>query len=378
MRGVVLGATAGAAVTFVTAWFLPWMADTSAFGLIGHGLTTRGEFTFEAPGAGTALELAVFGLVGAAAIVAALLAACRTSAVTAVVAAAIGVHLALRDHPGLPSGPGPVIATVAMTVLAVAQVAAIWRPTTGWWSAIAGLAVAAVLAVAAGLGGAAFAAARDVDITTSGAHAPVVLAQQEGALSGITARDAVTGAQRWHHWERGWTSPFVGLSPDGGVAYLEVGAVGERDALAFVAATGEPLWRKRLGPSEWVADVTPPGPGIYGQRYLPVGPGLVVGEADGRLRYLDQDGREGTIGLDGGCGVIGVDGTEHLYLVEACVGVVRVLAVDRNTNRLWSTTAFQPVSDATQATVDDKGDSIVVTVNGLTATLDAVHGRLRG
>lgn len=371
--GIVLGATGAAAVAFVVAWFLPWMADTAAFPLIGHGLTSRGFLFDTPPGPGASLEMALFGLLGVAAIVAGLLVAPIASAVIAVLTGLLGIHLVLRDHPGLSSGPGALVATVAMFLLAAAQIAVVWQPARG--SVIVGAAVAALLAVAAVFGGSAYATARDTDVTESKALTAVTVGEQRGPLSGITAADAKTGAERWHDWQRAWSGAEVGLSPDGHTAYLMVDTTTGREALAFVAATGELLWQKQLEHLDW----QPSGGVDYpylSQGFMP-GPGLlVVGGLNGEVRYLDVNGQEGTIRLDANCGkVIGVGGVQRLYLVEQCGGAVNVLAVDRNANRLWSTTAFPPAIDADRATVDDRGDRLVLTVNGLTATLNAGTGR---
>src|SRR5262249_41911695 len=142
--------------------FLPWMADTAAWPLVGHGLTSRGFVFDTAPGPGTSLELALFGLVAVAAVVAAFLSVPVTSVVLAVVAVPLGVHLSVRDHPGLSSGPGAVVATAAMVVLAAAQVTAAVDRSRGrvrWWSVLAGGVATAVVATGAGLGGAALASA---------------------------------------------------------------------------------------------------------------------------------------------------------------------------------------------------------------------------
>lgn len=370
MRGTVLWVTIGAAVGFVAAWFLPWMADTPAFPLIGHGLTTHG-FLFETPpGAGTSLELALFGLLGLAAFVAAFLMVPVPSLVIVVLAGAAGIHLALRDHPGLSSGPGAVVATVALVVLAAAQTAAIW-PAVGKFAI-----VAMVLAVAVGGVGFVYVTARDTDVTTSTAQTAVMLREQHGTLSGITAVDATSGAERWHDWERDWTGPEIGLSPDGATAYLVVSKTTGSYALAFAAATGKLLWQKELQSEPWVDRIG--GPSLVNVDRLPVGSGLVQYKGNNELRYLDADGRDGLIRLDDRCNnVIGAGGVRRMYLVAECGNAAfRVVAADRNATELWSTMAFLPASYPYKATVDDHGDTITIGVNGLDATLDAGTGRV--
>ncbi|GAA3440431.1 hypothetical protein [Kutzneria kofuensis] len=182
----------------------------------------------------------LFGLLGLAAFVAAFLTAPVGSVIIALLADITGVHLALRDHPGLSSGPGTVIAIMAITVLAATQVVVIWPAARK--SAI----VAVALATVAGVGGSVLVTARDVDATTSTALSAVTVKEQHGPLSGITAVDAKNGAERWHHWERDWTDAQAGLSPDGATAYLAVDKTTGRYALAFAAATGKLLWQKEL------------------------------------------------------------------------------------------------------------------------------------
>lgn len=258
--GIVPGATAGAAVAFVAAWFLPWMGATAAIPLLGHAFTLWFWFLqFEPPGPGAGLEMVALGLLGLTAIWAAGCSAHRTSAVTAAGAIAPGVHLVVRDHPGLSSGPGALVAVVAVAVIAVAQTAAAFHVEWGWTTA--GVAVAAVLAVAAGFGGEAYASARDVDATTSGPGGAVVVGTHDNVLVGITARDSVTGVERWHYWARDSVTPSVGLSADGGTAVLVVDRVYEQDALAFNARTGQLLWRRVLASGGWIGPpASRPGP----------------------------------------------------------------------------------------------------------------------
>jgi outer membrane protein assembly factor BamB len=268
-----------------------------------------------------------------------------------------------------------VVATTALLVLAAAQLTAAFSTRKG--SAVVGVAIAAVLAVAAGFGGAAFAAARDIDVTSATAGAPSKVAGHVGQLSGITVTDAASGAERWHHWERGWSTPYVGLSPDGATAYLVVDRVGEQDAMAFAAATGRLLWQKELQTHPWPrfgGDMSPE----YPAGRLAIGPGLAVFVGYNEIRYLDPDGRDGTVRMDVQCGNLLAAGgvRQQLYLVGDCGTGIQVLAADRNARTLWSTKVSMPVTGQFGATVDDRGDRIVVTVGGTATTLDAATGKV--
>ncbi|WP_026421301.1 hypothetical protein [Actinokineospora inagensis] len=247
--GVAQGATAAAAIAFVTACSLPWMANTPALPLLGHAFTMRIWFLFEPPGPGPGLEMATLGLLTLTAITAAYYHAHRTAAATAAVAIAPGISLIFRDHPGLSSGYGATIATTAVTTIAIAQTAAAFHLTQG--PPTAGAATAVILAVAAGFAGAAHASARDIDATTSAPGGPVTISTHDNILVGITATDSVTGTERWHYWSRDSTWPHLGLSPDGNTAYLFVNRVTERDVLTFDAHTGKLLERRFLAHTSW-------------------------------------------------------------------------------------------------------------------------------
>jgi hypothetical protein len=111
------------------------MGGVAAFPLLGHAFSMWYWFSFDAPGLGVGLEIILLGLLGLVAIASACFAAPRTAAVLAISGISLGVHLMLRGHPGLDSGPGPLVAAVAMAMLAVAQA---FRRDVNWWSAIAG------------------------------------------------------------------------------------------------------------------------------------------------------------------------------------------------------------------------------------------------
>ena len=370
MRGIRHGATAGAAVAFAVAWFLPWMADTAAFPLLGHAFNMWYWFSFEAPGPGAGLEIVLFGLVGLFAFASVGFAAHRTAAVAAALGAVLGVSLMMRDHPGLDSGPGPLVAAVALAVLSVAQTIASFRTDVGrsWWSAVAGVLVAALLALATGFGGVAYASARDIDATTSDGSSAVTVANQDGVLSGITARDSTTGTERWHYRARDWRFPSVGLSGDGHTAFVTVQRVDEEDAYAFDALSGKLRWQRALGAEGWPG----PTPGrSYG--YFQNGPGLLVSLGADRIRYLDADGHEGVLQLDKNCGIDGTGGVHTLYIVEQCQGWVQLLAADRNAQHLWTAPAYH-VPIGKDAVVVDKGDTVVVTADGQSETFEAVSG----
>jgi hypothetical protein len=381
MRGIGHGATAGAAVVFAASWFLPWMGDTAAFPLLGHAFTMWYWFSFDAPGLGTGLEMALFGLIGLFAIGSAGFSAHRTAAVTAIVDVPLGVHLMARDHPGLDSGPGPLVAAVALTVLAVAQVIA-FRSDVGrdWRSAAAGAVVAALLAVATGFGGAAYASARDVDATTSGGTGAVTVAEHDGALSGVTARDNATGAERWHYWARDWAFPSVRLSGDGHTVFVTVQRANEHDAFAFDALSGNLRWQRMLTSGGWPGPTAADLPGVpLGSLYDDLGyaPGLLLVRLDAdELRYIDADGHEGAIRLDKDCGISGVGGVRPLYVVEQCLGRLQVFAAGPDGQHRWTTPATR-LRIGEKVMVADKGDTVVVTTGANTETFDAATGNPR-
>jgi hypothetical protein len=380
MRGIGHGAAAGAAVVFVASWFLPWMGDTAAFPLLGHAFNMWYWFSFDAPGLGTGLEMVLFGLLGLVVIGSAGFSAPRTAAVTAALDVPLGLHLMVRDHPGLGSGPGPLVAAVALTVIAVAQVIAFRSDVRRrWWSVAGGAVIAAVLAVATGFVGAAYASARDVDATTSSGSGTVTVQEHNGTLSGVTARDSATGAERWHYWARSWAFPSAWLSGDGHTVFMTVQRANEQDAFAFDARSGKLRWQRMLTPGGWPGPTQAgvPGPTVDSLyvdfRYAS---GLLVPLDTDQLRYIDADGSEGAIRLDKNCGIATLGGVHALYILEHCQGWFQLLATGRDAKRLWTAPAYH-VAVGENATVTDKGDTVVVTAGASTETFDAATGKPR-
>jgi hypothetical protein len=373
MRGIVHGATAGAAVAFVTSWFLPWMADTTAFPLLGHAFTMWYFFLFQSPGPGAGLEILLMVLLGIVAIASVYFSAHRTAAITALLGVPPGIHLMVRDHPGLESGPGPLVAAVALAVIAVAQAIA-FRSDLGrsWWSTAAGALVAVLLAVATGFGGSAYASARDVDATTSTGTGSVIVSTHDGVLRGITAQDSATGTERWHYWARGWAVPSARLSGDGRTVFVLVERATEHDALAFDAFSGRLRWQRALFGGSWPGQSEPNPTYIY----LQSGPGMLLPFGPDQVRYIDADGREGTIQLDPTCGLDAAGGVHAVYIVEQCRGRYQLLATSRDAKHLWTSPAFQ-VPAGGLSTVVDNGDTVVVNIGGDSDTFDAATGKPR-
>jgi len=374
MRGMVHGATAGAAVAFVTSWFLPWMGGAAAFPLLGHAFTMWFWFLFESPGPGAGLEIVLMALLGIVAIASACFSAHRTAAVTALLGVPLGIHVMVRDHPGLESGPGPLVAAVALAVLGVAQAIAFRADLgRGWWSTAAGALVAVLLAVATGFAGSAYASARDVDATTSTGTGAVTVSAQDGALSGVTARDSATGAERWHYRSRGLRFPSVKLSGDGSTVFVRAQRVDEQDALAFDAVSGKLRWQRTLSVvSSWQGR-----PGEHPSfDFFPVGSGLVLPLGAEQVRYFDADGRESTIQLDKDCGFSAAGGAGPRYVVELCVGLLQLFTVDPGGKHLWTTPVIN-VPNGQAIVVTDKGDTVVVTGGNYRETFDAATGKPR-
>jgi outer membrane protein assembly factor BamB len=292
---------------------------------------------------------------------------------------------------GLPAdqavGVGPGLACVALVVLAVGQLLAAldravrprwrWRPV-----GVAAVAVVIVLA-AAGLGSAALVAARNVDATTAAGPLPAVTGTvpatpdtrlwgatarvydvagsvalvvgevQRGAaaLPGVSVRDLHTGAERWHHYERGWQVREAALTGDGGTALVVVDTGAGVDAIGFDVATGTQRWRQRLGAkldcvSPGGDDVTPVG---RCAGTLITGDGvLFLGASERDMTYLDaRDGHAWPIHLGAGCRARGVGADPGgVYVLDQCVGAVspqplllgeRVIAYDPAGRQRWST-----------------------------------------
>jgi len=63
----------------------------------------------------------------------------------------------------------------------------------------------------------------------------------------VSVLDLATGRERWHHYERGWQVLAAAFTGDGRIAIVVVNSATGTDALGFDAATGDQLWRHRLG-----------------------------------------------------------------------------------------------------------------------------------
>lgn len=261
-------------------------------------------------------------------------------------------------------GVGPGLCCVALVILAAGHVVSAlsrevapdwrWRP--------AGVAAAAVVAVlvAAGLSTAGLVHARDVDATTSdspmvalagsapaavdkslwsrgarvydvaGSVALVVGERQRGEiqLPGVSVLDLRTGAERWHHYERGWKVREATLTQDGSTALVVVDTVVRSEAIGFDAATGVIRWRQRLAISvncryPGSDEISPVG-GCAGE--LVTGDGLLYVSAVGRnsvlpVTYLAAaTGRKWPIHLAPGCRLRGAGADAGgVYVLEQCV-----------------------------------------------------------
>jgi outer membrane protein assembly factor BamB len=269
---------------------------------------------------------------------------------------------------GLPDneqvGVGPALACAALTVLAAGQlVAALNRadqPVWRWRPAGIASGVVVVVLAAAGVGGAGLADATDIDATTAngalvaltgaapsavdrrlwgttariydvaGSVALVVGEAQHGSvtLAGVGVLDLRTGAERWHHYERGWIVREAALTDDGSTVLTVVDTGDETDAVGIDVASGAVSWRQRLAASincvgPGTDQITPVGD-CAGQ--LVTGDGLLYLGATGRdgvtpATYLNgHDGRMWPVALGAGCRIRGAGAdASGVYVLDQCV-----------------------------------------------------------
>jgi outer membrane protein assembly factor BamB len=282
--------------------------------------------------------------------------------------AAAGAGLAGWALVGLPAqvsvGVGPGVGAAALAVLAAGQlVNALSRPVAPGWrwrpAGIAAVVVAVVLA-GAGVGSSGLTTARNIDATTANAPlvaltgpAPATLDRQlwksaapvyavAGSvalvaghttrgpllLTGVAVRDLRTGAERWHHYERGWTVREATLSQDGTTALAVVSTDVQTDAVGFDVATGAIRWRERLGsavncrnPS---TDEVSPVVGCVGE--LVTGDGVMFTRGIGKDGILPvvyvpaKTGRAWPIKVASGCRLRGAGADAGgVYVLEQCV-----------------------------------------------------------
>lgn len=349
-----------------------------------------------------------------------------------VVAALAGAALSAWAYPGLPPtasvGPGPALAVWALVLLAWCLVRTVLRrrPATVARTAV-GAVLAAVTLVGAGLGGTAVAGAFDVDASTATSPGPPVplgpapasarvvrwsrpdplggvaggaavfagrTARAGAALAGPVAVDLATGAERWHHYERGWTVRDLGTTADGTTVVAVVAAGDGLDAVAFDLATGAERWERRvaagldcplsadhlgpdrIGPADACTGLPPT---------LVVGDGLVFSSAGPpAVDYVDGlDGHTWRLPLDPSCRPVSATATgpvTDLYLRCSSGGQVtaeRVVALDRAGRRLWSTELSVGPEDKAPdpgAFLPGAGGALVVARGSGGVALDATTG----
>jgi outer membrane protein assembly factor BamB len=284
-----------------------------------------------------------------------------------------------------PVGVGPGLACATLFVLVVGQLCAALTRTQRrrgrWRPALVAAAVVVVMLAAAGYGSARFVVARDVAATTAVGPLPAVTGtapsvvdrkvwgttarvydvagsvalvvggtQRDGAtLSGVSVLDLRTGAQRWHHYERGWSVREAALTADGTTAFVVLDTASGTEAVGFDVAAGTIRWRQRLATGvDCVAPrpdrITPVG-ACAGQ--FTTGDGLLFVDGAGHVTYLAaRDGRSWPVSLGGGCRVrgAGADGV-GVYVLDQCVSAgfpephligERVIAYDLDGRRRWT------------------------------------------
>lgn len=303
-------------------------------------------------------------------------------------AAAVGAALSwwavVALPAGQPMGVGPVLAGMALAVLAAGQAwASLAREVAPWRWRPAGVVVAvvAVVLAGAGVGSAGLFDARNVDATTAtGALAPITGAapstvdtrlwgraarvydvagsvalvvgqRQRGAtsLAGVSVVDLRTGAERWHHYELGWTVREAALTQDGGTALVVVDTALGTDAIGFDVATGIVRWRQRLAASfncvAPAADQITAVGNCAGQ--LVTGDGLLYVDGAGHVTYVAaRDGHWWPIDLGTGCRVRGAGADSGgVYVLDQCVSAgfpephllsERVIAYGMTGRQRWS------------------------------------------
>jgi outer membrane protein assembly factor BamB len=345
----------GVAGTVVAA-ALPWSGGRNLPGI--HGLTAGQSWLIW-----LLLAVAVAALLG----VVALVRPGRRVRWWGAAAAIAGAALSGFAVVGLPAdaavGVGPGLACVALVVLAVGQLATaltrtdestwLWRP-----AGIAAAAVAVVLA-GAGLGSAGLVHAKDVDATTAagptqviagpppsvvdnilwgkaarvydvaGSAALTVGQTEQGStpLAGVSVLDLRTGAERWHHYERGWTVREAALTEDGSTALVVVDMTAETDVIGFDVATGTIRWRQRLAArvnctAPHGDEITPvggcQGQFVTGDGVLFLGPAARDGSRS--ATYVNADGRKWPIDLGAACRMRGAGAdTGGVYVLSQCV-----------------------------------------------------------
>ena len=305
-------------------------------------------------------------------------------AVTAAAGAALCGWAVVALPAGQPMGVGPVLAGMSLAVLAAGQAwAALAREVAPWRWRPAGIAVAVVAVVLAGtgIGSAGLVDARNVDATTAsgplagitgnapsivdtklwgrtarvydvaGSVALVVGQSPRGSTSmaGVAVLDLRTGAERWHHYELGWSVREAALTRDGTTAFVVVDTSVGSDAIGFDVATGTVRWRQRLAAgvhcvAPGADQITPVG-NCAGQ--LVTGDGLLYVDSTGHVTYLTaRDGHSWPVVLGSGCRVRGAGAdTSGLYVLDQCVSAgfpephllsERVIAYDMTGRRRWS------------------------------------------
>jgi outer membrane protein assembly factor BamB len=179
-------------------------------------------------------------------------------------------------------------------------------------------------------------------------------------MSGVSVLDLATGVERWHHYERGWQVLETALTGGGGIAIVVVNSATGTDAVGFDAATGDQLWRQRLGSgfncSYAAKGQIAPVNGCSGQLITGDGVLYAAGGAPnpvgapgvtGPVSYLSaRDGRSWPVPLGPGCRLRGAGADAGgLYVLDQCVSAgfpdphllsERVVGYDLTGRQRWS------------------------------------------